>query len=617
MTISPKVKRWLGVSAAVAAVLGIGLGWSGRQWFSGRVDSVTAMPPRDAAPLGAMSPQRSTIAANILIPYGAITDAVKSSVSGTLQVNDDPKFCIDVQEQIARTVRTRTGLDNLFRWILKKVFVWTNVRYCDRLKVTGTITVRKEGVLTAPIGERVMRITIPVAVDGKVGLRGDIARVAKLNEKNVRGAINAFVDIGLDLDERWCPQVTLKPGFTWVENAKLEVVERAWLDVSEQVEKNLKEELTKLEQSVQGKIDCNAVRAGVAEQWATHRSFVRSQSKEGFAEAEIVFTPDGAGVHGITMSPQGARLALSLDGTVTVAAVDQPLEDADAGSTASASAGGPKLGVVELPPLKKLSTVTENKTRLAVVARAPYALVSRQLSDALQNRRFEGETPVGRAYAAVSAVEVYPSGGKLAIRVGVEAGLQRWWRLMSFKGDIYLVGAPQVRENDQVLTIQEPSFHAAVDNVMFQALAVLLKKPIDEAVARFSLDLKPQLADAAHNLNYLVASQNDASQAMAGKKHATYFLTVDVSSAEVRIGRIGTGPQALEVEGLAAARISLALTEVDEKAQPVEPVPGTGFIRLAKSFGAAPSTDPSLAPAPVTPKRREPRLPSGDRISIW
>lgn len=605
-------KSWLAVTVVVA----VAAGWAGRDLLGGVVDAVTTIPPREPSPkVGALEPQDSTVAANILVPYDAITDALAQAAPKEIPISDDPKFCVDVAEQIARTVRTKTGLDNFVKWVLKKTFIWTNVRYCDRLKVTGKVSIATDKLITAPVGSQLMRVSIPVYVKGDIGLRGDLARLAKADSKTITGAINAFADVGLQLDEKWCPKVTFKPGFSWVEKAKLEVVERAWIDVSELAERAMKDELEELAKTVQEKIDCNAVRAGVAQQWGVHRVLVPSKTKPGYADAEIAFQPVGAGLHGITMTSQGASLAVSIDGKVAVTLADSELEG---GSPAGKLEAGDAVKVlqpasIELPPLKKLSTTTENKTRLAVVLRAPYDVASNKLAEMLLNRKFEGDTPVGRAFASISSIEVYPTKGKLAIRVGVEAGLKRWWHMLSFKGDMYLTTTPHVDPTSQVLTVKSPSFYGVIDNDMYQALAAILKAPIEKAIAEVSYDLKPELKQAVDHLNEAVATENESSQKQAGKKHDAYFLAVAVQSPNLAIGRIGTGAQAFEVEGLVDATISLGFIEVNEKSEvaaapPDAPLGLPVFSNVMRAVVV--NTASSNGPAPVV------RFPSGSSVTV-
>jgi len=377
-----------------------------------------------------------------------------------------------------------------------------------------------------------LRVKVPITVSGWGGIKGDLAKLVGLDKKNIRGAIDAFIDVTFDIGEDWCPKVKATPSFKWTNPAEIEVVGGVWINVSEKVGDEIQKALNAAATKIPAAINCDSVKQAVAKEWK-QRSF--SVGKVNGSEAKLELTPTRAGFSGITYTDRGVQFAVALMARNKLTF-----------GTSLETAASP----IPLPKLERLAA-DQGNIEIALPVELKYSALTNAVLSALPPDGFSGDSPLGKATVRIEQLALYTtSDGKIAIGLFVTAKFEK--KLFLTRGWLWLTGVPTVDANKQEVAIRDVNFTRQLDNQLVSVVSSLLRDPINNLLsqkARF--DLKPKLAELRSQLaEYL----NDPKK--------TRGVRISVRPDVIGLAEIVPGSDALFIKARFDAAASVELSEI-------------------------------------------------------
>lgn len=280
----------------------------------------------------------------------------------------------------------------------------------------------------SPIHDMI-RISAPLHLSGKVGFRGDGAKALALDAKKLKADIEAYIDIGIDIDENWCPKVRTRSDFRFIKGATLEVIHRVNIGVSGQVENPLRKQLHNFATQVGSKIDCSMIKKDIERFWSARSIPIELSSEE---KAWANLEPISAGFTGSSISNDAIIFGIVLKAQTEIAT--SPTREFKK----------------SLPKLERLQPVG-TKFDLKVPFRTTYDRISKNLNELVANREFTEKTSFGLIRITAKEFDVYSSDGRLVVGVLIHAILPT--KFFKTKGWIYLYGEPRIIHSGQGLSI--------------------------------------------------------------------------------------------------------------------------------------------------------------------
>ena len=465
-------------------------------------------PPKSAGTALPLPTLDSTIGARVAIKLAAIQVALEKAVpltySGTGKPDNRP--CAKV------------GLGSI------------KTKNCVNVEAPFTVT---RGVFTVVQRDaNAVRFVVPIAISGNGKIKGSgaidklVIKAWSLSAKSFKGAGTLTADVAVSLSEDWCPIPKVVLNMSWSQNPKLEIAHKVWMDVAGVVKPAVNQNLNQIEASLAKSIPCDSVRAEAQKALATRSVLVDLPDEIGKMFVNVRTT--AAGFSGVAVSPEAVSFAIQVSAKTDIAP-----EALTAGPTA-------------LPPLKTIAAEAP-RIRLAVPVRVRYDLLSKAANAQLSGKSFEIETPAGKAKVKVSAVEVYPSGSRVA--VGVSAALDVPGRWADVKGNIFVLGVPQV--TGTLVSLKNVAFAQVLDNKAWDLVSLALRariiKEIENA-ARYDLATESGRVQAA--LEGAIA------------KAATDGLLIKPVNAQIGLGAVAVAADTLEVEGRFEATLDATVNQL-------------------------------------------------------
>ncbi len=265
-----------------------------------------------------------------------------------------------------------------------------------------------------------MRVSAPIEIQGKAGLRGDIAGVLSLSGKNFSASVRPIVDIKISHDSDWCPQISAVPTQDWVSSATVEIVGKNCasidlgrlgkpgfcagpvnLDLTDKANGAVNDLQEAMKSAAAKAINCDQIRKSIQAQWKP-----------------ITISVDATADHPLYLNITPESLALSnaqVDSDALRFAVK-------AGVKARLEGKAAPTNTISLPPLGSVDPVGSD---LHVVLRAdtPYPSIVDLLKPVLVGKTFTGNTPAGIVSIKPEDIEVFPTslhttpGGRCSAKV--------------------------------------------------------------------------------------------------------------------------------------------------------------------------------------------------------
>lgn len=422
-------------------------------------------------------------------------------------------------EAIAAEVLPETRRERGERRLCKRVL---GLRLCGDAR--WDVVLRRTGALAvAAAGESAVALTLPLALDGEVGIDGRVAGALGLHSLDVRGAARATAQVSLDLDERWCPRLDVTLDHVWTERPELGWAAGIDIDLGDRLDRLIEAELRRLPARLDAAIDCERFRERLGAYWRGYRIPL---SLPDAPEATLDLTPIAFGFSGIRTEPTALGIGLVLEAT---SVVHEGAEDAFGARP-------------PLPPLERIDYGT-GRTSFELLVRVGYERLEALVAPALLGRTFRSETPAGGVVVEVTSLAFSGSTHGVTLTLGFTANLPATRR--PTRGVLHLQARPVVDPVAERVSLADIRLSRVVDHALWRLVGDVFENRIVDVVERRAvLDLAPRTRELE---SLVVRALSDPERAGG--------LDVDVRDVDVRLLSLVT-----ERLGLAAvARVDAGL----------------------------------------------------------
>lgn len=309
---------------------------------------------------------------------------------------------------------------------------------------------KRQNIKFENINSNVLRIKIPIDVEGSVGFNGDGAKLLSLNKKNVKTKVDFFIDSEISFDPDWCPVVKSKINHKWVSDPKIEIAGGAWLNLKLPAELGLNEIENEIENEIAKSIDCGKL---------------TNEIKKWIKPSSIKLTNLTDNLY-LNLNPQNFYISDLL--------VNKSELNIKFGSKVIIGVGTQKLFENDNSKLPKLEEYTfkENLIALTVPVSIEYKSLENILNNKLEKESLKYEE--NKTKVEVLEFEMYPSGEEVSVGIKLSAKIPG--RILSTKGKVYLTAKPIVK--NKKFELENISFSTELDNELYPIIGAIFKEKI-------------------------------------------------------------------------------------------------------------------------------------------
>ncbi|MCZ7860671.1 DUF4403 family protein [Agrobacterium salinitolerans] len=313
--------------------------------------------------------------------------------------------------------------------------------------------------------------TLSMAIKGNGGLRGDVAKIFKLDKKNFEAAANVTVTATATVTPDWCPTVNASITYKWTTEPRIEIVDNFYIDLENLANKKLTDSLKTLPEKLKEAIPCDTIKAAAAKAWRNYT--VPVQIPDG-PLVYVSILPKQVGTSGLVVTDESLRIAVGVVSNVAVS------------TTAPAEQAPPAL-----PPLGQVPD-SAGKLDVSLPLRAEYTHLNEAIVSAVKGKPFEFAVGSGKGTVEVKDAEVFPSDGKIGLKLVFAADLPG--RIFNTSGTIYATAKVTPDETGQVIELTDFSYSRILDNGVWSALSAVFEGQIRNQIEQNGrIDLKPHL----------------------------------------------------------------------------------------------------------------------------
>ncbi len=290
---------------------------------------------------------------------------------------------------------------------------------------------------------------------GNAGLRGSGAEFLKLHKKNFDGSLTAFVDINVDLDQNWCPVAKLSVSHEWRTNARLEIVDNIYIDMSSKANElisDLKKDIDKILSRI---LSCEKFRELISVLWRTYSFPLELPGEE---RLFINLVPKSFGFSGVNIESSRLGVATRLEASTSV-------ETTETSTEVSTS----------LPDLQG-KPWTPGQISLELPIRVTFDQLTSIVRQQLSNRTFDLASSAKAGTLTILDVETYPSGDKITLALSFTAEIPG--RLFSVSGTVFLTARPLLAPDGHTVFLDDVAFSRILDNDLWNLLSVAFESEV-------------------------------------------------------------------------------------------------------------------------------------------
>ena len=321
-----------------------------------------------------------------------------------------------------------------------------------------TAGVTKDGPLQIGKAGSDIRVAQNIHVTGKAGLGGDLAAALSLSGKSFDARVASAMNLSAALNDQWCPVVKAAPVGRWVDSASVEVVGRNCvgidfgalghpevcagpvnLGLADVLNAEFDKHREDIERAAQGILSCDTLRTKVSEQW---HPFAIKIDRPGRAPLFLNIEPKTAGFSGLVPEDTGIKMVVRVGATTVLS----PTEMAKTGGT--------------LPPLDTASA-TRGSLDVTLQAVTPYDFLKNEFASAFKGKTFAKDLGAGAIEVRIDDVDLYPSNGRLAVGLKIEAKTPGRW--FNTTGWVYLSGKPTPAPGGRAVAVDDIAFATVLD----------------------------------------------------------------------------------------------------------------------------------------------------------
>jgi hypothetical protein len=495
-------------------------------------DSDLSQAPERRAVVPSVPEAPSSLQVRLILPTATLTEALGRAMPDSHRLAGRQRVCIDVTEKVREEVSRQLGgdlgrlLGDLAGEVARDAAGTKSGRLCQ--DIDYDVTIRRNGAPSVRSTGAALEVVLPIAVEGRAGFPGDLARSLGFDARNFRGAMDAIARVSADLTSDWCPRLTAEGDFRWTDRAQLEIVDGTWIDIDAPAGAELRRRIEQGVALFDESLTCDMVRGPVAAEW---REIDTALPVPDAGEvAHLHFRPTGAGFSGIEYGTDSIAAALQIDGITEVRS-------------------GPPPGTsrrLDLPRLERIDG-TANRVDINLPVRLGYDALTAELNRQLAGRTFTGGTPAGEARVTVEEVTLYPSGDRLAAGLRFTADFDR--RLLDASGWAYLAARPVLAEDGRAIRLEDVALTRQVDNELWTLLSGIFNDQIAEQLARTAdFPLDDAIATAQEQL--AVALQD---------LEATSGIRISLDNPEIALTALVPAAEALEAVARFRTRAELTV----------------------------------------------------------
>lgn len=446
---------------AIAAAVTIG-----RDRVQLREGDLSEAPERRAL-VPAVPEAPSSLQVRLVLPTASIAAALDRAMPEDHRIAGRQRVCVDAAATVRDQVGARIGgdlgrlLGDLAGEVAREAAGTQSGQLCQ--DVDYDVTIRKAGRPVVRSTGDALEFVVPIAVEGRAGVPGDLARATGFDSRAFRGGLEAIARVSADLDGNWCPRLTATGDFRWTDRAQFEIVDGTWIDIDQPAGFELSRRIEQGIAALDGIVTCAMVRDALAPHWRETALPLPVPQAEGLAYLHI--RPTGAGFSGIDYGAEAITAAIRIDAVTEVRSGPVPAASAPTG----------------LPPLERIDAGAD-RIEVNLPVRLGYDTLVAELNRQFAGRTFTGQTPAGEARVTVEEVTLYPSGDRLAAGLRFAAGHDS--RALSASGWAYLAARPVLDADGRTIRLEDVALTRQVDNELWSLLSGIFNDQIAAQIER-------------------------------------------------------------------------------------------------------------------------------------
>ncbi|TPU39604.1 DUF4403 family protein [Acinetobacter baumannii] len=373
-----------------------------------------------------------------------------------------------------------------------------------------------------------MQISVPITINGKAGLRGDLAGILSLSGKSFNASVEPTVNLKLGFDQNWCPQVKATARNNWVSSANVEIIGKncasinlgplgdhgfcagpVGLDLTNYANDALNSQKDQILSAASKALDCNQIQQSIQEQW---KPIVIPVNLDGQKPLYLNITPNSLAFSNIQVDNDSINFKASAKAKTEIG--EKPAEKK----------------IIPLPPLETLSENNgESNLKILLRANISYEKITDSVKKMLNDKNFENQTPVGKVSVKVNDIEVFPSNGKIAIGIKISANLPK--HFSDAHGWVYLTTVPSIDPSGTKIKFNNLKYSTVLDEKLWKTIVFIFDKQILKELQKNSqIDLNPILSKNSKELIQKINSTKITGVELNAEEPTAKLLEVTVGS---------------------------------------------------------------------------------------
>lgn len=370
------------------------------------------------------------------IAYSDIQTLIENEIPPTHTVEDSRRLC----KRIIGIKACGTANWNL------------NASRQDNLKVSGD----KQHIF----------VQAPIAFDGIVGMEGKVAKALGLTKLDVEGTVLANIKLGLQVDENWCPSVSVSITYNWTKKPTVAWRNKLDFNLEKIINDTLDKQLEQLEPRINASIDCEKFRNQLEQQWKNYSFAIDLPTIEGAGDVDemhLNFVPTGFAFSGIHTEKDRLGLGFALDGTTVLE--NDPVS----------------ISSLPLPPLQHIE-YQQTKTDFDILLRANYTQLEKILQPQLQGKKYTSDSIAGEASVTVKSLALSSNSTGVTVSLGFVATLPG--NSGDTNGTVFLIASPEIDTEKEQLSLTNIRLSKVIDSTVWDLLSSVFESQIIAAIER-------------------------------------------------------------------------------------------------------------------------------------
>lgn len=347
-------------------------------------------------------------------------------------------------------------------------------RTCKRIigaKVCATLQwqylIQRTGPVRLNGNAGAVRVSIPLSIQGKVGIDGHGGKLLGLRDKDINGDLELIADLKVSIGPDWCPVIKSRISYQWLSDPQIRLLGKVKINIRKSANKALNKKLQKLEQKFSTIIDCEKFRQQLAKNWKVHNIPIKVP---GQGPAYLQLIPKSAAVTNILSHSDHVSIALEMQATTQVT------------ETRSTDM------LLALPELS--SAVTDpGSIEFSLLIKVPYPRIKEIVSGKVLGSIQQSD---GKTFQILS-FDLYPSGNRLIFDLGFRAtGFKAF---LETTGNLYLSARPVADPDSNELHFEDLQYTRIIDSELWSLFSTVIHRNILDSLNRASvIDMAPQMA---------------------------------------------------------------------------------------------------------------------------